>query len=188
MLLIPHIRIARRVSGVLRERFQVRLSPVVFAFGSIFPDLAKNAVTGYHDINEAVSRVEGFLAKRPKSRLVQSFRLGEICHYTADSFCRVHIHHDQYTLKEHMLYEMRQSRQMKRLLPLAGKLAMEDVYPSRSGALARFFSEQREFAAQKHSYEEETNAVVRGCVLVLHSLAHQPWEEARPVALAQAGS
>ena len=128
------------------------------------------------------------MAKRPKSRLVRSFRLGEICHYTADSFCRVHIHHDQYTLKEHMLYEMRQSRQMKRQLPLAGKLAMEDVYPSRSGALERFFSEQREFAAQKHSYEEETNAVVRGCVLVLHSLARQPWEEARPMALAQAGS
>ena len=134
MLLIPHIRIARRVSLVVRVRFQVRLSPVVFAFGSIFPDLEKNAVSGYHDIFDAVSRVEGFLAKRPKSRLVQSFRLGEICHYTADSFCRVHIHHDQYTLKEHMLYEMRQSRQMKRQLPLAGKLAMEDVYPSRSGA------------------------------------------------------
>ena len=47
MLLVPHIRIARRVNDVMRNKFQIKLSRAVFAFGSIYPDLVKRNRTRY---------------------------------------------------------------------------------------------------------------------------------------------
>ncbi len=170
MLLIPHIRIARRVNDVMRSKFQIKLSPAIFALGSIFPDIAKHTNTGYHDVHEAVSTVQDYQSRQPRSRWGESFRLGIICHYTADSFCQVHIHHNDYTLRQHMKYEMQQSRQMKRQLGTARELAMACSYPTRAAALEAFLQDHREFVANRRSYVEETNAVVKNCVLVLHGL------------------
>lgn len=170
MLLIPHIRIARRVNDVMNSKFQMKLSPAIFALGSIFPDISKRTVTGYHDVHEAVSTVREYQSRQPRSRWGESFRLGMICHYTADSFCQVHIHHNDYTLRQHMQYEMRQSRQIKRQLGAARELAMACNYPSKAAALDAFLQDHQEFIGKRRSFAEETNAVVKNCVLVLHGL------------------
>lgn len=171
MLMIPHIRIARRVNHVMRQRFQIKLSPALFALGNIFPDIAKRTNTGYHDIHEALSRVEVYQAKKAPGRFRESFRLGVICHYTADSFCQVHIRHQEYSLREHVRYEMLQSRQMKRQLGEARALALAASYPARQTALENFQQAHQEFIAQGRSFVEETNAVIHNCVLLLHALS-----------------
>ena len=143
MLLVPHIRIARRVNDVMRNKFQIKLSRAVFAFGSIYPDLVKRNRTGYHDCKEALSTVYEYLREKPQSRWAESFRLGMICHYLTDSFCEVHIRHEDYTLRQHLRYEREQSRQIKAYLEHAAQAALQAEYPARYAALDSFWKPTR---------------------------------------------
>ena len=173
MLLVPHIRIARRVNDVMRNKFQIKLSRAVFAFGSIYPDLVKRNRTGYHDCKEALSTVYEYLREKPQSRWAESFRLGMICHYLTDSFCEVHIRHEDYTLRQHLRYERERSRQIKAYLEHAAQAALQAEYPARYAALDSFLEAHQAFTRQKRDFAQECEAAVANCVMVFHGLAPQ---------------
>lgn len=171
MLMIPHIRIANRVRQVMERRFDERINPAAFALGSVFPDILKRTETGYHDVAEAVCQMRRYRMEAPKGRWRSSFRRGMICHFAADSFCQAHIGRGQYTRRGHVLYEIRQCRQLKRSLGQAEKAALACSYPAGDQAMSRFLQDQRQFASRRRSYRQEAEAVVKGCVMALRSAA-----------------
>ena len=90
---------------------------IAFIFGSIEPDIAlptylKGSFHGRklhgHDYDNMIVRIQHVLEKLREGRgsgIVQSYRLGKLMHYIADSFTFPHNRSFSGTLREHMLYE-----------------------------------------------------------------------------------
>lgn len=170
MLMIPHIRIANRVRQVMERRFGGDLNPLAFALGSVFPDISKKTETGYHDAAEAICQMRRYRMEAPAGRWRSSFRQGMICHFAADGFCRAHIGRAEYSFRQHVAYEARQCRWLKRSLSRAQRLALAAPCPAGSQALELFVRRQREFAAHRRGYRQEAEYALQGCVAALRSL------------------
>ena len=88
-----------------------------FLFGSVEPDIAvltylKGSIHGRrlhgHDYRNMKPRICHILSRIPLQKpfgIIQSYRLGKLLHYIADSFTLPHNETFIGTIKEHMLYE-----------------------------------------------------------------------------------
>lgn len=171
MLVTAHIKIARQVRDVLREKFNVKISLPMFALGSIFPDFNVKTCQNEHNFIDVVSSARRFVRAAPHSQWARSFGLGIVCHYTTDSFCDAHIRPAKYNVISHFFYEMRGTARIRHQARAAKKLAQLASYPTKSNAVSCYISKYRDYIKVSHTYEEECTAAVQNSVLILSGIA-----------------
>lgn len=170
MLVTAHIRIAKQVREILRDRFDAKISFAAFALGSIFPDFSIKTHNGKHDFCDAVNSAKKIVRAAPQSKMLCSFRLGIVCHYITDSFCDAHIKPAKYTKLSHFKYEARQAGHIRREAARAKMLAQLASYPTKHRALLCYLQQYSDFIKHKRTYREECAAAVQGGVIVIHGL------------------
>lgn len=109
---MSHILLGHILIDYLQETHHITIKPKSFLWGSILPDFLPTFLTRPHFLENN----EDFLKKSYRYLLLKpihqnhlsvrnSRKLGILCHYYADFFCRAHNNEMYHKLRDHMRYE-----------------------------------------------------------------------------------
>lgn len=142
MILWTHMMMAEQVYRRLVAHYGNRLDRAAFVRGNLLPDLNRKYRNLSHHTEDCWSLLEsltvemdGLLCGTERG----SERLGIICHFISDFFCSVHNppFSERMSLVEHLLYEHRLDRRLRRLMRNEG---LEVIWNQAEGDFGRFDS------------------------------------------------
>lgn len=109
ILITTHLTIAKSCYKACSKIMDLKLDKKAFLYGAIEPDLHKHKNKINHTYNVSIIRIREYIDKIKNEELTikeESFLLGNIAHYVADSFCKYHLEENYgKNMIDHFCYE-----------------------------------------------------------------------------------
>ncbi len=133
MLSMTHWLLAGNIMEAIDSNYKCALGNIVFKIGSVLPDLLPTSLLSGHNKDDSMSRVRALERRlrmkpshrRPMDYVLMNLRLGMVCHYICDFFCRAHNEAKFMAIGTHLAYEQKLDRE-SRCSKLAQALANPD--------------------------------------------------------------
>jgi hypothetical protein len=175
-----HIILGRLLHQYIMDQRGIRLSRRGFVYGNVLPDFAPSFKKLPHEpeywvrfLKSEIAGLSGSKREDTRFGVDYSRRLGIICHFYADFFCRAHTANFEGGAVPHILYEWDLHRYLRSGFPGLDVNALEGAG---IGILAagEIFSDfgklTREYADLPPSYDKDISFALRACAGMLSAV------------------
>lgn len=176
-----HITVAKYLHRYLREQHGIELSRGDFIYGNLIPDFRpaykKLPHTQDYWMRYLKSEFGKLSAIRQESAIFgvnYSRRLGVICHFYADFFCRAHTEDFEGGSYTHIRYELALNRHIKNTIPSLKKMDFGGNTARGRDAgtiLSGYSALQSEYLSAPTSFDNDIEFTLRACIETLTAVA-----------------